>query len=165
MTLPREDPPASAAGPVPVAPVRAAPASPGAQNSAAAIHIEDQLQSRVRIPADLLRCVIALIEIALLAALALLARATANGAETDIVLARRIREKVILPLDGALNVPNAAVIASAQASLISMQGDVQARVTDVQEYLDKVNTFVQIAAIVLSMAGGMAAPAYQPRVA
>ena len=91
MTLPREDPPAGAAGPVPVAPVRAAPASPVAQNSVAAIHIEDQLPSRVRIPADLLRCVIALIEIALLAALALLARATANGAETDIVLASRYR--------------------------------------------------------------------------
>ena len=99
MTLPREDPPAGAAGPAPVAPVRAAPASPAAQNSPAAIHIEDQLQSRVRIPADLLRCVIALIEIALLAALALLARATANGAETDIVLASRYL-KALLPIFG-----------------------------------------------------------------
>jgi glycosyltransferase 2 family protein len=99
VTLPREDPPAGAAGPAPAAPVRAAPASPAAQSAPAAIHIEDQLQSRVRIPADLLRCVIALIEIALLAALALLARATANGAETDIVLASRYL-KALLPILG-----------------------------------------------------------------
>jgi glycosyltransferase 2 family protein len=103
VTLPREDPPAGATGPSPVAPVRAAPASPAAQNSPAnsppGIHIEDQLPSRIRIPADLLRCVIALIEIALLAALALLARATANGAETDIVLASRYL-KALLPILG-----------------------------------------------------------------
>jgi glycosyltransferase 2 family protein len=99
VTLPREDQPAGTAGPAPVAPVRAAPASPAAQTSPAAIHVEDQLQSRVRIPADLLRCVIALMEIALLAALALLARATANGAETDLVLASRYL-KALLPIVG-----------------------------------------------------------------
>jgi glycosyltransferase 2 family protein len=80
--------------------VRAAvPASPAAPGSPAAIHIEDRLESRVRIPTDLLRCLIALMEIALLAALALLARATANGAETDIVLASRYL-KVLLPILG-----------------------------------------------------------------
>ena len=101
MSLPREDPPAAgAAGPAPVVPVRAAePASPAGPGSPARIHVEDHLESRVRIPTDLLRCVIALIEIALLAALALLGRATADGAETDIVLASRYL-KVLLPILG-----------------------------------------------------------------
>ncbi|HTZ22422.1 MAG TPA: lysylphosphatidylglycerol synthase domain-containing protein, partial [Streptosporangiaceae bacterium] len=102
MTLPREDPPPGAAArPAPVAPVRPAPSSPASTGppAASSIHVEDQLQSRVRIPADLLRCVIALIEIGLLAALALLARATANGAETDIVLASRYL-KALLPILG-----------------------------------------------------------------
>ncbi len=76
-----------------------APASPAAPGSPAAIHVEDHLESRVRIPTDLLRCVIALIEIALLAGLALLARATATGAETDIVLASRYL-KALLPILG-----------------------------------------------------------------
>ena len=99
MTLPREDQPR-----------RRWPGSGGAgacraglprlpRTSPTAIHVEDQLQSRVRIPADLLRCVIALMEIALLAALALLARATANGAETDLVLASRYL-KALLPIVG-----------------------------------------------------------------
>ena len=86
MTLPQEDPPPGAgASPAPVVPVR-----PGA------IHVQDHLESRVRIPADLLRCVIAAIEIAVLAALGVLGRATANGAETDIVLASRRLPKVLL---------------------------------------------------------------------
>ena len=90
MTLPREDPPSAAgASPAPVVPVR-----PGA------VHIEDHLEPRVRIPADILRCVIAVIEIAVLAGLGLLARATANGAETDIVLASRRLPKVLLSLLG-----------------------------------------------------------------
>jgi glycosyltransferase 2 family protein len=98
VTLPREDPPpATELRPAPVVPVRPvagpraaqqpATAPPGAEQPAAgapAVHVEDYLDSRVRIPADLLRCVIALIEIALLAGLGLLARATADGAETDI---------------------------------------------------------------------------------
>ena len=101
MTLPREDPPpAGATGPAPVAPVPAAsPASAAAPGSPAAIHVEDHLESRVRIPTDLLRCIIALIEIGLLAALALLARLTADGAETDIVLASRYL-KALLPILG-----------------------------------------------------------------
>jgi uncharacterized membrane protein YbhN (UPF0104 family) len=101
VTLPREDPSAAgSAAPAPVAPVHAAaPASPAAPAPPAAIHVEDHLESRVRIPTDLLRCLIALIEIALLAGLALLARATANGAETDIVLASRYL-KALLPILG-----------------------------------------------------------------
>jgi uncharacterized membrane protein YbhN (UPF0104 family) len=86
VTLPREDPP-SAAGrdEAPVVPVR-----PGA------IHVEDHLEPRVRIPADILRCVIAVIEIALLAALGELARQTANGAEYDLVQASQKLPKVLL---------------------------------------------------------------------
>ena len=65
-----------------------------------AVHVEDHLESRIRIPADLLRCVIALIEIALLAGLGLLARATANGAETDIVLASKRLPEALLSFLG-----------------------------------------------------------------
>jgi glycosyltransferase 2 family protein len=93
VTLPREDPPPTA-GPSP-APVRPA-AEQLAAERADAIQVEDRLESRVRIPADLLRCVIAVIEIALLAALGVLGRATANGAETDIVLASQRLPKVLL---------------------------------------------------------------------
>ena len=54
----------------------------------------------MRIPADLLRCVIAVVEIALLAGLGLLARATANGAEFDIVLASKRLPKALLSILG-----------------------------------------------------------------
>jgi glycosyltransferase 2 family protein len=123
VTLPREDPPAADAGPAPVVPVRPAAehpaaAGPAAKRSAAAhpaakqpptappaakppaVHVEDHLESRVRIPADLLRCVIALIEIVLLAGLGVLARATANGAEYDIVLASNRLPKAVLSFLG-----------------------------------------------------------------
>ncbi len=90
MTLPREDPPpAAGASAASVVPVR-----PGT------VHVEDHLESRVRIPADLLRCVIAVIEIALLAGLGLLGRATANGAEFDIVLASKRLPKALLSFLG-----------------------------------------------------------------
>jgi glycosyltransferase 2 family protein len=108
VTLPKEDPPQAGAALPPVAPVRPAahgsaaeaPAVPAAADpSSASIHVEDHLESRVRIPTDLLRCVIALAEIALLAALGVLARATANGAEFDIVQASK-HLKSVLPLLG-----------------------------------------------------------------
>jgi glycosyltransferase 2 family protein len=47
--------------------------------------IDDHLEPRLRIPADLLRCVIAVVELALLAGLALLASATATGVDVDVV--------------------------------------------------------------------------------
>jgi len=121
VTLPREDPPAADIGPAPVAPVRPAAEHPAAEHptpgppaaghpaagpapraagpSAAAppvVHVEDHLESRVRVPADLLRCIIAVIEIVLLAGLGLLARATADGAEFDIVKASKILPKAML---------------------------------------------------------------------
>jgi glycosyltransferase 2 family protein len=113
VTLPREDPPAAGAtGPAPVVPVR--PGIPGvpkipavsglpgpgpAAGPSAAIEVEDHLESRIRIPTDLLRCVIALVEIALLAGLALLARQAANGAEFDIVQDSK-HLKTLLPFLG-----------------------------------------------------------------
>lgn len=50
-----------------------------------AVLVEDHLEPRVRIPGDLLRCVIATAEIALLTGLAVLASATATGLEVDFV--------------------------------------------------------------------------------
>jgi glycosyltransferase 2 family protein len=94
---PLQEPP-SAPGAV-QAQARAAPAHVAARAQDELI-IEDRLEPRVRIPADLLRCIIAIIEIALLAGLGLLARATASGAETDIVLASRHLAKSLLSLLG-----------------------------------------------------------------
>jgi glycosyltransferase 2 family protein len=95
VTLPRKDPPpAPDAGQAAVFPVR-----PSAKPHEA-IHVEDRLESRIRIPADLLRFVIALIEIALLAGLGLIARATANGAEIDIVLASQRLPHAVLSFLG-----------------------------------------------------------------
>jgi len=76
---------------------------PAAEQQAAApppVHVEDHLDPRVRLPADLLRCVIALIEIALVAGLGLLARATADGAEIDIVKASNILPGAVLSFLG-----------------------------------------------------------------
>lgn len=56
---------------------------------AAAVQVEDNLAERVRLPADILRCVTACVEIAILVALALLAKATASGVEFDVVYASR----------------------------------------------------------------------------
>jgi len=53
----------------------------------AQVLVEDHLEPRVRIPADLLRCVIAGVEIAVLVGLALLAGATATGLDFDAVRA------------------------------------------------------------------------------
>jgi glycosyltransferase 2 family protein len=95
VTLPRKDPPpARDTGQQAVFPVR-----PGAKPHEA-ILVEDRLESRIRIPADLLRFVIALIEIALLAGLGLIARATANGAEIDIVLASQRLPHAVLSFLG-----------------------------------------------------------------
>jgi len=47
--------------------------------------VDDHLEPRVRIPADFIRSVIALVEIALLVGIALLAGATATGVEVDVV--------------------------------------------------------------------------------
>jgi glycosyltransferase 2 family protein len=64
------------------------------------LHVEDQLQTRVRIPADMVRCVIALAEIALLVGIALLASATATGVEIDVVGASKHLPRALLHLIG-----------------------------------------------------------------
>src|SRR5690242_2337195 len=75
----------------------------GGQKTAAAgddLMIEDHLEARVRIPADLLRFVIALTEIALLVGIALLASATATGVEIDVVGASKHLPHALLQLIG-----------------------------------------------------------------
>jgi glycosyltransferase 2 family protein len=65
----------------------------------AAVTVEDRLEPRVRLPSDILRCITACIEIALLVGLALLAKATASGVEFDLVYAsRKLATGVITPL-------------------------------------------------------------------
>src|SRR5580658_9415854 len=65
-----------------------------------AVLVEDHLEPRVRVPADLLRCVIATVEIALLAGLALLTGATATGVEVDFVGASHRLPYAVLHLIG-----------------------------------------------------------------
>src|SRR5271165_2993992 len=60
-----------------------------AANLTAALVVEDQLEPRIRMPTDLLRCLTALIEIALLFGLGLLAKATTSGVEFDVQDASR----------------------------------------------------------------------------
>jgi glycosyltransferase 2 family protein len=86
-------------------PPEAAPQSPpptAAGHSAglaAAVVVEDRLEPRVRLPADIIRCVTACIEIGLLVGLALLAKATASGVEFDLVHAsRKLATGITTPL-------------------------------------------------------------------
>ena len=74
----------------------------GARTPAGDSHllVEDHLEPRVRIPADLVRSVIAVIDIAILAGLALLANATATGVEVDVVGASRRLPVTLLHLIG-----------------------------------------------------------------
>lgn len=63
--------------------------------------VEDTLETRIRIPTDLLRCITYGIEIALLIVIALLGKATATGVETDVVAAsERLASGLIRPLHG-----------------------------------------------------------------
>jgi glycosyltransferase 2 family protein len=71
-------------------PGSAVPAPAGkSANVTAALVVEDQLEPRIRMPADLLRCLTAVIEIALLFGLGLVAKATTSGVEFDVVKASR----------------------------------------------------------------------------
>ena len=58
--------------------------------------VEDDLEPRVRLPADALRCVVECVEIALLVGLGLLARATVSGVETNVVGASQLADKKLL---------------------------------------------------------------------
>lgn len=66
--------------------------------AAASVEVDDHLEQRVRIPADLLRCVIAAIEIALLVGLALVSYETTHGVEITAVGASRVLPSVLLPI-------------------------------------------------------------------
>jgi glycosyltransferase 2 family protein len=66
---------------------------------AAAVRVEDHLEPRVRLPSDILRCITACTEIALVVGLALLAKATASGVEVDLVYAsRKLATGITTPL-------------------------------------------------------------------
>ena len=66
----------------------------------AGLLVEDHLETRVRIPADLVRFVIAVTEIAILVGIALLASATATGVEFDLVGASKHLPPALLHLIG-----------------------------------------------------------------
>ena len=74
--------------------------SAAARRDSAPVQVDDHLQPRIRIPADLLRCVIAVVEIALLVGLGLLASATATGVEFDVVGASHRLSPTLLNLIG-----------------------------------------------------------------
>jgi glycosyltransferase 2 family protein len=84
--------------------------APGGQPQ---VLIDDHLEPRVRIPADLIRCVMAAVEIAVLVGLALLAGATATGVEVDLVGASHKLPPGVLHLigiAGALALPILPVV-------------------------------------------------------
>jgi glycosyltransferase 2 family protein len=75
-------------------------AGSGTKAPAGQVLVDDDLEPRVRIPADLIRCVIAAAEIAILVGLALLASATATGVEFDLVRGSRRLPVSLLQLVG-----------------------------------------------------------------
>lgn len=75
-------------------------AGSGTKAPADQVLVDDDLEPRVRIPADLIRCVIAAAEIAILVGLALLASATATGVEFDLVRGSRRLPVSLLQLVG-----------------------------------------------------------------
>jgi glycosyltransferase 2 family protein len=89
VTLPRREPPLIGA-------TSKAPAI----SEAAAVRVEDHLEPRVRIPADLLRFVIGCVEIGVLVGIALVGPETAHGVEITAVGATNLLPKVLLPIVG-----------------------------------------------------------------
>ena len=66
---------------------------------AASLVVEDAVEARIRLPADLLRCVTAGVEIAVLVAIALIGKATAIAVEDDIVtFSNHLAKGLIRPL-------------------------------------------------------------------
>jgi hypothetical protein len=77
---------------------------------------------------------------------------------SDIAIAMTIRDSVIAPIAKHLpGTPPENVLKAASGALQSQHAAVTARCKDVQEYLEKVHTFAQLAAVALSLYGGMAA--------
>jgi uncharacterized membrane protein YbhN (UPF0104 family)/tRNA A-37 threonylcarbamoyl transferase component Bud32 len=87
VTSPRPEPPLIAA-------ISQAPSV----QAAAPVQIEDHLAARIRIPADLLRCLIASVEIVLLVGLALASHETTHGVEITAVGASHFLPSVLLPI-------------------------------------------------------------------
>jgi glycosyltransferase 2 family protein len=77
-----------------MAPAGVPPARPAGQT--AAVIIEDQLEPRIRMPTDLLRCFTSILEVALLIGLALLFTHTATGFERDV--SQRVPRRLVAPL-------------------------------------------------------------------
>ena len=91
-------PDATAVAPAPAA---SAPAASAPADLAAALVVEDQLEPRVRMPTDLLRCVTGSLEIALLVVIGLVAGATASGFEYDVVhVSEKLASALLDPLHG-----------------------------------------------------------------
>jgi uncharacterized membrane protein YbhN (UPF0104 family) len=88
VTLPRREPPL----------IPALSQAPAAGATAPEVRVDDQFEPRVRIPADLLRCLIGSTEICLLVGLALLARETTHGVELTAVGASHFLPKVLIPI-------------------------------------------------------------------
>ena len=76
-----------------------ASAPAGAASQAAALVVSDQLEPRIRIPSDLLRCLTALIELAVLLTLGLVAKATTSGVDVDVVgVSQHLARGLVAPL-------------------------------------------------------------------
>src|SRR5271165_1553708 len=80
-----------------------------------AVLVDDHLEPRVRIPADLLRCVIAVTEVGVLVGLALLANATAAGVDVDVVGASQRLPAGLLRLVGDAGALALAILPAAIA--------------------------------------------------
>ncbi len=100
-----QGPPAAPDGPAsrppepPDTSVSAALGSADSASVAAAVVVKDELEPRIRLPSDLLRCLTASIEIALLIGIALVGKQAAAGVETDVVNASlRLAKHLITPL-------------------------------------------------------------------
>jgi glycosyltransferase 2 family protein len=92
--------------------------APGDQPS---VLVEDHLEPRVRIPADMLRCVIAVAEIGVLVGLAVLASATTTGVDVDLVGAsHRLPTAVLrlIALAGNLALPILPVVLAIRLCLL-----------------------------------------------
>jgi uncharacterized membrane protein YbhN (UPF0104 family)/tRNA A-37 threonylcarbamoyl transferase component Bud32 len=85
------------------------------------VQVEDYLQARVRMPADLLRSAVAGLGIVLLGGLGLLARATASGVEVDLVGASR-HVPISLSVVGVLATAALLVLPVALAVRLLMRG-------------------------------------------
>src|SRR5215472_9322492 len=64
----------------------------------AGLVVEDELETRIRLPTDLLRFLTSCLEIALLVGVGLLGKATAAGFETDVVGVTHVARGLVAPL-------------------------------------------------------------------